>query len=348
MSDIKHPAPFYTLKEAAKELNRILKVDYYDSKKLLSMALVYDLKLYIYAQGWDGKYIYSAKMTPEFDEYIKDEDYLMGYSEAHARKDATIKAIATNTIRCLVSGDDGCLLQLPLQAIRKLRLDKICDINSSIHKFCDALYVEDAYSPKAKNYILEGCKIQDSQYAFLSIIFQSPLDKRTLESIVDIEIQGIELEKPSGYLENFVMPEPSDNSFIDDENTEYLNHFIRRKDILITHYQLTRIIEGTLVIGNKEQHNIEELMTRGVIRKPQGKSRAKEHAQLAARTLANYLWNQDKENKIKIKEMAIAVYAELNQTEHKEQLPDKPVSLKDWIKDIAPEYAREAGRPKEI
>ena len=144
------------------------------------------------------------------------------------------------------------------------------------------------------------------------------------------------------------MPEPSDNSFIDDENTEYLNHFIRRKDILITHYQLTRIIEGTLVIGNKEQHNIEELMTRGVIRKPQGKSRAKEHAQLAARTLANYLWNQDKENKIKIKEMAIAVYAELNQTEHKEQLPDKSVSLKDWIKDIAPGYAREAGRPKEI
>lgn len=81
-------------------------------------------------------------------------------------------------------------------------------------------------------------------------------------------------------------------------------------------------------------------------RKPQGKSRAKEHAQLAARTLANYLWNQDKDNKIKIMEMAITVYAELSQTEHREQLPDQSASLKGWINDIAPEYAREAGRPK--
>ena len=51
MSDIKNPAPFYTLKQAAKELNRILKVDYYDSKKLLSIALVYDLKLHAYFSG---------------------------------------------------------------------------------------------------------------------------------------------------------------------------------------------------------------------------------------------------------------------------------------------------------
>lgn len=46
--------------------------------------------------------------------------------------------------------------------------------------------------------------------------------------------------------------------------------------------------------------------------------------------------------------MAITVHAELYQTEHREQLPNHSVSLKDWIKDIAPEYAREAGRPKEM
>lgn len=71
-------------------------------------------------------------------------------------------------------------------------------------------------------------------------------------------------------------------------------------------------------------------------------------AQLAAKTLANYLWNQDTDNKIKIKEMAITVHAELNRTEHRNELPDQSVSLKKWIEDIAPEYAREAGRPKEI
>ena len=68
IKDIKNPAPFYSLKDAAKELNRILKVDYYDTKKLLNMALVYDLKLYIFAKGWEGVADYSEDMTPEYDE----------------------------------------------------------------------------------------------------------------------------------------------------------------------------------------------------------------------------------------------------------------------------------------
>ena len=85
-----------------------------------------------------------------------------------------------------------------------------------------------------------------------------------------------------------------------------------------------------------------------ITKSPKGKSKYKEMAQFAAQTLANFLWKEDKDNKIKIKEMSIQVYAALNQTEHREQLPDQPVSLKKWIEDIAPEYAREAGRPKEI
>ncbi|MFV5482241.1 hypothetical protein [Acinetobacter towneri] len=343
MNDIKNPAPFYTLKEAAKELNRILKVDYYDSKKLLSMALVYDIKLYIYAQGWDAQYVYQEVMTPEFDEYIKDEDYLTGYSEAHASKEETIQAIVTKTIESLMHG--GCLLQLPLQAIKELRLNKICEINSGLNNFQEALYIEDAYSHQVENYTLGVCKIKDSQHPFLRA-FLNLYDKRTVESIVDIKIYGVELEKPmEGYSP---IPKPSNNTFIDYDDTKYLNHFIHRKEVLITHYQLSRIIEGALVIGIKEQQNTEELMKRNTTRKPQGKSRAKEYAQIAAKTLANFLWNQDKDNQIKIKEMAITVHAELYQTEHREQLPNHSVSLKDWIKDIAPEYAREAGRPKEM
>ncbi len=85
-----------------------------------------------------------------------------------------------------------------------------------------------------------------------------------------------------------------------------------------------------------------------VKKSPRGKSKAKEKAQSTAKTLANDLWNQDNNHKIKIKEMAITVYGELYQTEHRAQLPDQPASLKKWIEDIAPEYAREAGRPKEI
>ena len=202
MNDIKNPAPFYTLKEAAKELNRQLKTDYYDSKKLLSMALVYDIKLYIYAQGWDAQYVYHEVMTPEFDEYIKDEDYLSGYSEAHAIKDETIQAIVTKTIESLM--DDGCLLQLPLQTIKELRLNKICEINSSLNNFQEALYIEDAYSHQVENYALGVCEIKDSQHPLLRA-FLNLYDKRTVESIVDIKIYGIKRKRPLNTPYEFVL-----------------------------------------------------------------------------------------------------------------------------------------------
>lgn len=80
--------------------------------------------------------------------------------------------------------------------------------------------------------------------------------------------------------------------------------------------------------------------------KPVGVSKEKIEAKRYAKNIADYLWRKDIENKIKIKEMAINVYAELFQTSYKEQLPDKPESLKEWIKDIAPSYAKESGRPK--
>lgn len=76
-----------------------------------------------------------------------------------------------------------------------------------------------------------------------------------------------------------------------------------------------------------------------------GVSPEKLNAKLAAATLAEYLWRQDKNQIIKIKDMAINVYTELYQTEHQSQLPDNKDSLKDWIKDVAPSYARESGRP---
>lgn len=79
-----------------------------------------------------------------------------------------------------------------------------------------------------------------------------------------------------------------------------------------------------------------------------GVSQAKVDAKLAACTLAEYLWQQDTEKKIRIKDMAISVRFELSRTEHANQLPEKAESLEKWIKDIANKYphAQEPGRPK--
>ena len=104
--------------------------------------------------------------------------------------------------------------------------------------------------------------------------------------------------------------------------------------------------EKLKVNSKKLNEDLAELNSKKVIKKT-GISPAKVNAKLAAATLAEKLWREDKNQKIKILEMAITVYSELYQTEHKSQLPNNQGSLKEWIKHIAPTYAREAGRPTE-
>ncbi|MCU4389923.1 hypothetical protein KTH73_04170 [Acinetobacter courvalinii] len=79
-----------------------------------------------------------------------------------------------------------------------------------------------------------------------------------------------------------------------------------------------------------------------------GVSRAKMDAKLAACTLAEYLWQQDTEKKIRTDEMTQKIYEHLYLTHHREQLPGEKESLRPWIIDIARKYphAQEPGRPE--
>lgn len=79
-----------------------------------------------------------------------------------------------------------------------------------------------------------------------------------------------------------------------------------------------------------------------------GVSQQKINAKIVAQAFAKHFWALDKNQSIKIKDMTTNVYIALKETEYLAQLPDKTISLKDWIKDVAPSYAREAGRPKEL
>ena len=167
-----------------------------------------------------------------------------------------------------------------------------------------------------------------------------------IASVEKINIAWIELLQENKFFHhNTVTPTPVIDSTIEKEGKPAVFQAISRTDLLITHYQLSRIIEGSLIQKGTPVETLETLAKKLDI-KPRGKSQARERAQLAAKTLAHYLWSKDTDNKIKIKEMAIIVYAELNRTEHHVELPDQAVSLKEWIKEVAPAYAKEAGRPK--
>ncbi|MDH1706888.1 hypothetical protein [Acinetobacter johnsonii] len=347
IKDIKNPAPFYTLKDAAKELNRFLKVDYYDAKKLLNMALAYDLQLYIFVKGWKGQASYAEEMTPEWDEYA-DVNKHGGYTKLHFDMDATLQAIINARLNLFLR--EGCLLEVRQELIKDLLLSKQIITDSMFACFGNILDIQDCFVEDPQNHFVEVFKQRPST-DLVRELGKSKLVSDVIASVVDIKIAWIELlheelnvPAPKN-VAHAVTPTPIIDSTVDKEGQPAIYQDIGRKDILITHYQLSRIIEGTLVLKDAPVETIETLIEKEAQR-PRGKSRAKEHAQLAAKAIAIHEWKNDREKQIKIGEMCEIVWSTLIETEHMQELPSKPESLKDWIKEIAPGYAKEAGRPK--
>ncbi|HBN9846904.1 TPA: hypothetical protein L3934_006136 [Pseudomonas aeruginosa] len=65
-----------------------------------------------------------------------------------------------------------------------------------------------------------------------------------------------------------------------------------------------------------------------------------------ARTLAQEMWREDGEQKIRIGEMTANVYSALYGEGHGESLPSNQDAVKDWIRPVAPAYARKGGKPR--
>lgn len=87
------------------------------------------------------------------------------------------------------------------------------------------------------------------------------------------------------------------------------------------------------------------IKTNTEIKPRKGVSAQKLQAKEQAKILARALWNNDKDKKIRIKEMAVMVYLELYNNGYERQLPNNKESLQDWIREIAPDYATAGGRP---
>lgn len=122
------------------------------------------------------------------------------------------------------------------------------------------------------------------------------------------------------------------------ENNTILYH-IGIDDLIIVHDDLINLEN---YITNQEQTP----QTPFDIKPRQGISIGKQTAKEQAKILAKALWNNDKEQKIRMTEMCNLVYAELYDNGFIRHLPNDPTSIKDWIKDIAPPYAQVGGRPK--
>ena len=315
-----NPIPYYTLKQASNILNKKFDTDVYNSKTIISMALAYELNLHVLFSGdWIvNPFLYIPHDLPE----EIDGGLLLKITE-------TLSEFISKTLlyRC-------ALLGLSERMIYELNIDG-CTYGRN-HYFTEFMEIENIFKGEDFNYI-GWCLYEYGNRWGLG--YNNPIFKNIgVEAIYLRYSEQTDVDK--FYPKTIKIENPNDRGF--SENYP----LIKRKDVLITHIQLEKIINECLIhrvthekLMDESKRYIEERPNRGV-------SQAKLDAKLAAKTLAQYLWGQDRERIIKILEMAKIVHTELQKTEHQAQLPSIE-SVKEWLKPIAPMYARTAGRPQE-
>lgn len=113
---------------------------------------------------------------------------------------------------------------------------------------------------------------------------------------------------------------------------------IKIDDIVILHKDLLNF--------EKEIFNNEVISNESKFIARRGISHKKILAKETAKHIAQEQWIQDTENKIKIGEMCNIVWAKLLESSFHKELPNNIENLRPWIKEVAPPYASEAGRPQ--
>lgn len=114
---------------------------------------------------------------------------------------------------------------------------------------------------------------------------------------------------------------------------DFTHLIIVHKDLILLERRISSLL------GNKLTDCPHKKLTQGI-------SPIKKAAKEKAKELAKEFWEQDINNEIRMKDMAINVFVALKESEYADQLPNHTSSIKSWISDIAPPYAKKAGRPK--
>lgn len=138
-----------------------------------------------------------------------------------------------------------------------------------------------------------------------------------------------------------------EDSIEPDQTIDIEGLLIKLSDIVITQDNLKKL---ELYLVNPEEFKASAFesskSTANQSRQHSGVSKNKIKAKEVAKAFAEYFWKNDTEKLIKIGTMCDKVYEALLYTEYRDELPEKNGSIKTWIKDVAPNYAREAGRNK--
>lgn len=315
-----NPIPYYTLKKASKILNEKFKTEIYSSKIILSMSLHYKIDLYVL---FFGSWSISCDCRIPIELTKEEDEKNLIYRE--------IVSDIEDIVACSIG--DSALLRLNNFALRNINTLGKFDVSPDNDQMglngflsLEHLLKDDGFNP-ISNTLLE--------YSFGSV-----------STLNDDEINGIEILAIYPTINESSDFTPKAKSY-DVEDTGDSYPHIKTKDLLITHVQLEKILNGDLKsrFTSHKELNDERVFHVGSNDR-RGVSVAKNNAKFAAKTLAQYLWNKDADKNIKLLEMARMVHAELQGTEHLNQLPSIE-AVKEWLRPVSPSYAKLAGRPQQ-
>lgn len=335
-------ADYYSLVEAAEYLNQKYNKYIFTDYTVLKQLLAFKIPAHVYSFG----------LTTMGSEFIFKNDLIAREDRKESLVDRDEMLVNLSDFLGSECCKNGLFFELKQQDLIQLFMRKYAITQS----FQDAIPFD---------YIASSLNLKE----VIEKIWKDTLSAYSNEK--KNEIADKQMNKIKALFDNFISVE---NIFNTKDMQNYLGtkHYLEAKPEVIeidkdlghmNDYCFFKIVSGDLFVLKKNLYQLEKYVLgeeiyvesiknievgRNLIQSPRGKSKNKEKAQGAARTLATYFWKNDLKQEIRIKEMCVIVYGELLHTEHKEQLPDQCPSIKEWIKDVAPSYAREAGRPREI
>lgn len=134
------------------------------------------------------------------------------------------------------------------------------------------------------------------------------------------------------------------------EKSPFLCSFDKRDDLSFPEFNIKLndiiVLHKDLLILEREILDNKSIKDKSKFEARKGISYKKILAKEFAKHVADEHWKQDIENQIKIGEMCEIVWAKLLDSSFDKELPEHRANLKPWIKEVAPSYASEAGRPQ--
>lgn len=320
-------AEYYSFQEASEYLNKKYKTDNITPKKLLKQISSRNINTFIHFRmdNLSNKPLrlkiesYESNIFP-IDKSAHDIDKI-GIEPILETLNNLERIVSNSLIGSLYMG--AVLFAISRETLSNMALNNspksvefLFSFDGFIHK---PNYDDNPYKPRE---LAEWqVALEDKEYNLIEIDHMSFI----IDSIDDKDIREFE-EK---------VPFPC--SFEKRDTFTFLNIHICLDDLLIMHKDLISLEED--ISENKPFND------RKIFAPRKGVSNRKLLAKEFAKHIALEYWSQDNEKLIKIGEMCEIVWSELVNSGFVRELPDHTKSLKPWIKEIAPSYASEAGRP---